>query len=157
MRKFSFIVAAMLLIAGCELEQRQGPTDDDIAAIKAQIDGLTVAYVARDWDAFAGFFTADGVWMPPGFPPLSGKNEWWSFVQPWWDESEILDIGVTTEQVVVSGNWAIEWHTEYQTAKLTPDAEPASLYFKGSWIFHRQGDGTWKIAQYIWNENVAPE
>jgi len=68
-----------------------------------------------------------------------------------------MDLGVTTEELVVINDWAIERHTEYQVTTFGESAEPASLYFKGIWIFRRQEDGSWKISQYIWNENTAPE
>jgi uncharacterized protein (TIGR02246 family) len=147
----------MLILVACEAERPQPSVDVERKAIEIVIEELTDAYKARDWDAFAGYFTDDGIWMPPGVAPLRGKNAWWSFVQQWWDSSRVMDIGVTTEELVVINDWAIERHTEYQVTTFGESAEPASLYFKGIWIFRRQEDGSWKISQYIWNENTAPE
>ncbi len=147
-------VATLNLLVACEPDRHEKVGGSDEMAIMTVIDELTDAYVARDWNEFAGHFTDDGVWMPPGLAPLSGKDEWWSFVQQWWDSSEIRDMGVTTEELVVIGSWAIERHTEFQVVVFGDDSEPVSLYFKGIWIFRRQDDGTWKIAQYIWNETV---
>jgi len=146
-----------VVIVGCEVERPQPSADVDRKAIESVIEELTNAYVARDWDAFTDFFSDDGVWMPPGMAPLRGKDAWWSFVQPWWDGSNVIDIGVTTEELVVIDDWAIERHTEYQITTFGDSAEPASLYFKGVWIFRRQDNGAWKIAQYIWNENTPPK
>lgn len=150
-------IIAMLMLVGCEADRPEPSIDVERKAIGIVIDELTNAYVARDWDTFAAYFTDDGVWMPPGVAPLRGKDSWWSFVQPWWDSSRVIDIGVTTEELVVIGDWAIERHTEFQVMMFGESEEPASLYFKGVWIFRRQDDGSWKIAQYIWNENTAPE
>lgn len=150
-------IAAMLMLLGCEAEQSEPSVDVERKAIKTVIDDLTNAYVARDWVAFAGFFTDEAIWMPPGITPLRGEEAWWSFVQQWWDSSNVTDIGVTTEELVVIDDWAIERHTEYQVTTFGDSAEPVSLYFKGIWIFRRQEDGSWKIAQYIWNENAPPE
>jgi len=147
----------MLILVGCEAERPQPSVGVERKAIEIVIEELTDAYKARDWDAFAGYFTDDGIWMPPGVAPLRGKNAWWSFVQQWWDSSRVMDLGVTTEELVVINDWAIERHTEYQVTTFGESAEPASLYFKGIWIFRRQEDGSWKISQYIWNENTAPE
>ncbi len=160
MRKIRLLSAALALtmisIAGCEPKQAPVSSDADVSAIEAVIDGSIDAFVARDWDSFAEFFTNDGVWMPPGVRPLTGKDEWWTVVEPWWHESTVIDIDITTEELIVSGDWAIERHAEYQVTRFGPDAEPAPMYFKGSWIFQRQDNGAWKIAQYIWNDNVAP-
>lgn len=148
---------SMLLLVGCDLGRPTDSADNDIAAVHTAIEGLTDAYVARDWDTFVGYFTDDAIWMPSGVPPLQGKNAWWEWVEPWWDVSTVVDIGVSTEELIVIEDWAIERLVEYQTARFGEAEEPASLYFKGIWIFRRQEDGSWKIARYIWNENPAPE
>ena len=70
--------------------------------------------------------------------------------------AEHVRVGVTTDELVVTGDWAIERHTEFQVSTFGDSAEPVSLYFKGVWIFRRQDDGSWKIARYIWNENIPP-
>ncbi len=148
---------SMLMFVGCEAEHPEPTLSDERQAIETVIEQLTDAYVARDWDAFASFFADDSVWMPPGIGPLRGKDAWWSFVQPWWDDSTVLEIGSTTEELVVIDDWAIEFHSEYQVMTFEDGAEPASLYFKGVWIFRRQEDGIWRITQYIWDEDVPPD
>ena len=160
MRRSSLLACAafiaMLMLVGCEAERSEPSVEDQRKAIEIVIGELTNAYMARDWDAFADYFTDDGIWMPPGVAPLHGKDAWWSFVQQWWDSSNVMDIGVTTDELLVINDWAIERHTEYQVTTFGESTEPASLYFKGIWIFRRQEDGSWKIAQYIWNENIPP-
>ncbi len=150
-------VTALLLLVGCESGTQPELVDEDSAAIGNSIEGLTDAYVARDWEAFAGFFAEDGVWMPPDVAPLRGKEAWWSFVQPWWDNSTVLEIGSTTEELIVIDDWAIEFHSEYQVMTFGDSTEPVSLYFKGVWIFRRQEDGSWRITQYIWDEDAPPD
>lgn len=149
-------ISTLTLLVACEPDRRVENVDADEAAIRTAIQEMTDAYAARDWSAFAGYFTDDGVWMPPGLAPLKGEDAWWSFVQEWWDSSEVRDIGVTTEELVVVGDWAIERHAEFQVVTLGESSEPVSMYFKGIWIFRRQGDGSWKVAHYIWNENIPP-
>ena len=105
-------VATLNLLVACEPDRHEKVDGSDEMAIKAVIDELTDAYVARDWNEFAGHFTDDGVWMPPGLAPLSGEDEWWSFVQPWWDSSEIRDMVVTTEEIVGNGSGEIERQTD---------------------------------------------
>jgi len=156
-RLATLLVAATIVLGGCAPDQPASSTDKDIVAIEAVIDGLTKAYVARDWDSFAQFFAEDGVWMPPGVEPLSGKAAWWEWVQPWWGSSTVVNIGVSTQDLVVIDDWAIERHVEYQSTIFGDAEAPTTLNFKGVWIFHRQKDGSWKIAQYIWNENNPSE
>jgi len=67
-------VIAMLILVGCEAERPQPSVGVERKAIEIVIEELTDAYKARDWDAFAGYFTDDGIWMPPGVAPLRGKK-----------------------------------------------------------------------------------
>ena len=107
------LVVATVLLIGCETDQLQTLEERDAAAIHMVIEKLTDAYVDRDWDRFAGFFDQDAIWMPPGAAPLSGEEAWWAWVQAWWDASTVVDIGVTTEELIISGDWAIERHSDF--------------------------------------------
>ena len=154
----AYVIAVILLfLVGCTADHQESTNDADIKEIEAVIEQFSDAYKARDWDAFSDFFTEDGVWMPPGLAPLKGKDEWRQFVEPWWDGSTVQEIGVTIEEIIVIEDWAIERHSEYQVTLFGDSAEPSTLFFKGVWILHRQNDGVWRIARYIWNENAAPE
>lgn len=119
----------------------------DVNAIKNTIKQLSDAYVARDWDGFTSFFTRDAVWMPPGQPPLVGKDEWWSWIGGRWDESTIEKMTVNHEEIVIAGHWAYEWHTETQFG---PGWQ---RNFKGIFIMQRQDDNSWKIARYSFNHS----
>ena len=145
-----------LLLTGCGTAQQTANTDADIAAIKSLAEQAIDAYVARDWERFAGFFTDDGIWMPPNMAPLVGKEAWWSFVQDWWDQSVVEQMNVSHEEIVVVGDWAYERHNETQLVIPKAGGEPSQHYFKGVWILQRQDDGSWKIARYIWNFSPAP-
>ena len=130
--------------------------DSDEAAVKAVGQSLTAAYIARDWDRFASHFTKDAIWLPNDFPPLQGKDAWWSFVEPFWHTSRIVDMDVQTREVVVDGDLAYERHDEMQVVvPAVGEGEEAIFHFKGIWIMQRQPDGHWKIARYIWNFSPA--
>ena len=69
----------------------------DRVAIENMTEAANEAYLERDGDTFTSFFTEDGVWLPPGQPPLAGKNAWGGFVERFWVptiacESESLDV-----------------------------------------------------------------
>ncbi len=150
------IVASMSLLIACDSDRRDKGIDADQAAIKTLIGKSIDAFVARDWDEFVGTFSEDAVWMPPGSGILRGQDAWWSFVQPWWNSSAVIEIDITTEELIVSGDWAIERHSEFQVFTIGDNPEPITAYFKAIWVFQRQVDGTWKISRYIWNESPPP-
>jgi len=78
---------------------------------------VTQAYIARDWDKFAGYFTEDAVWMPNDVLPLQGKEEWWMFVEPFWDTTAVVEMSVVSKEIVGAGEWAFERHTERQVIR----------------------------------------
>ena len=96
------LMGVVLLLDGCGTTQEAADTDADIAAIKSLAEQAQDAYVARDWERFAGFFTDDGVWMPPDMAPLVGKEAWWSWVQQWWDEDVVEQMNLSHEEIVVA-------------------------------------------------------
>jgi len=149
-------MGVVLLIVGCGTTQQAADTDADVAAIESLTEQVRDAYVARDWERFSGFFTNDGVWMPRNSMPLIGKEAWWSWIQGWWDQSAIEQMDVSTEEIVVAGDWAFERHNDTQVTTSKVDGETSQHYFKGIWILRRQEDDSWKIARYIWNRNPDP-
>jgi ketosteroid isomerase-like protein len=125
----------------------------DVRAIEKMLDEHDRAYALRDWDRYASFFTEDAVWMPPGQPPLVGKDAWWSWIGPKWQQSAFGQLTVVTshEEIVVAGDWAYEWHTQ---AQFGPGWQ---RYLKGILILQRQKSESWRIARYCFNHSPGPE
>ena len=146
-----------LLLNGCGTAQQAADTDADIAAIKNLTEQLQSAYVARDWDRFSGFFTDDGVWMPPDMAPLVGKEAWWSWVKQWWDQVAVERMKVSPEEIVVAGDWSFVRYNETTVYVPKAGGEPGESYFKGIWVLQRQANGSWQIARFIWNISPAPK
>ena len=116
-----------------------------VVAIESTLKEMAEAYVARDWDGFTSFFTDDGVWMPPGQPALIGKDAWWSWIGGGWAESTIQRLNSISEEIVIAGDWAYEWHNE------THVGQDYERKFTGIFILHRQSSGSWKVARYCFN------
>lgn len=148
----------ILSLAAFDAGAQEIDDEADIGAIKAVIEQLTEAYVARDWDRFSGFFTEDAVWVPADLPPLTGKAAWWSFVEQFWDSTAVEEIDLVSDEIILAGDWAFERHTETTTTVPTAgDGEASTSLYKGVWLWHREGDGSWKIARYVWNWFPAPD
>jgi uncharacterized protein (TIGR02246 family) len=139
------------------MAQQAVDTDADTAAIKRLSHEIQVAFMARDWEKFAAFFTRDAVWMPPDRLPLIGKDAWWSWAQGWWDDSAVEEMEVSIEEIIVAGDWAIERHKDAQVTTWKPSSETAQAFYNSVWILRRQDDDSWRIARYIWNLNPAPD
>ncbi len=146
------IAAAILLLIGCETDRREADINADTAAIKTVSKKSDEAWMAGDWNTFAGFYTDDTIWMPPGEAPLRGKDALRAWVEPIWNDYTFVDLRMPSEEIVVIDDWAYERHSE--VVKISEvGGEPMQYEQKGVRIFRREEDGSWKIARYIWNDN----
>jgi ketosteroid isomerase-like protein len=61
-----------------------------------------------------------------------------------------------SSEVQLMGDWAVQRYSVSMT--MTPKNGGAAVPFhgKGLHVFRRQPDGTWLIAQDIWNEDAPP-
>ncbi len=126
----------------------------DVEAIN-QVRELEVAVFASEAiEDLPTVFTDDVAFMPPNVPALIGEAS-----RSWFEETfdeYSLDIEYTDSDVTVIGDWAIERYAV--TATFTPEAggEAHTGNYKGIHIYRRQPDGSWRIAQDIWNSDEAP-
>jgi len=128
-----------------------------VDAIRRMTDDLKEAYAARDLEKFVNFFAEDTVCMPHGELPIVGRAAWRSWLQAWWDEDNVDWMDLSTDEIVVAGDWAYERHHEETVTTPRAGGDASSSHFKGVWLLRRDGDDAWRIARYIWNANPAPE
>ncbi len=151
------IAAAMLLLIGCETDRSETAIDADIAAIKTVSEQAAEAWKARDLDAAVGFYTDDTIWMGPDVAPIRGKDALRAWLEPEWNDFTIVELSMPSEEIVVIDDWAYERHFEYLVEIDKVNGESTQYYLKGVRIFRREEDGFWKIARYIYNEDVPPD
>lgn len=159
--KIAGLLMAGFLIASCDKYSGADANNTDHVEVEADAEAIRAlssavkeAYIARDWDQFAGYFTEDAIWMPNEVSPLTGKEQWWTFVAAFWGSTAVTEMEVVSEEIIVAGDWAFERHSERQVIHpVGGEGETVTYYFKGIWILRRQDNGSWKIARYIWNWN----
>ncbi len=151
------VLTAIFMFAVMEAAQSEPWSDEEsIGEIRQFVTSIEAAYIARDWDRFADHFTDDALWMPNGWHPLQGRAAWWSFAERFWTTTQVVEMDNVSDEIIVSGDWAIERHTEVTTT-INENKEKRTSRFKGVWILRRVEDGSWKIARYIWNQNPVPK
>ncbi len=153
----STIAAAILLLIGCETDRREADINADTTAIKTVSEQAVEAWKARDLDATVGFYTDDTIWMGPDVAPIRGKDALRAWLEPEWNDFTIVELSMPSEEIVVIDDWAFQRHINGWVEIDKVGGETTQYYFKGIWILRRQEDGSWKIARYIWNENVPPD
>ena len=129
----------------------------DVEAIKGVIEQLVESYTAGNLDSFVNSFTDDAVCMLPNRPPVIGKDAWRADMHRRFERSTVSDMDSTSEEIVVSGDWAFEWHNESAIYTSKETGESRQAFNKGVFIFRRQVDGSWRIARYVSNGSPAPE
>jgi uncharacterized protein (TIGR02246 family) len=149
------VTVATLLLAGCAR-----PQGSESAAATAAINEIWTRYSsslnAGDIDSWLSLWTDDGVQLPPGEPPVVGKDQIRARNKGVVDKFT-FNMSITNEEAGVAGDWAFA-RGRY-TATLTPKKPGQAVPIDGKYmtILRRQPDGTWKIYRDIFNSNVPTQ
>jgi ketosteroid isomerase-like protein len=109
---------------------------------------------ANDAAALGRLVTDDVVLMPPHVQPVSGTRgviDWFGGLVT---EARTTGIAVTQREVTLAGDLAVERGAFTWT--VAPARGGAEIEERGSFlaIWHRQPDGSWKLARNIWNSTL---
>jgi ketosteroid isomerase-like protein len=125
----------------------------DRTAIDKSHEAFLVAMRANDCNGILRLLSEDVVFAPPNEPNAAGKTA----VRAWCDAAfraaKTTAMAVSDRGVTMAGDWAIE-HGKFDWT-LAPAAGGAPIRELGSFlaIWHRQPDGSWKVARDIWNSS----
>ncbi len=158
---FFILISMVVALAACapatqEPAAEEPPcTEADMEAINKVLEQEVAAINAGDVEAFVALFTDDAVLMAPGEPAVIGTEAVRSWAQDFSDQFTV-QYTVTSEEIVVAGNWAFQRLSA--TLTLTPAAggDPIREGIKGIHICQRQPDGSWKLTRDIWNSDSPP-
>lgn len=130
-------------------------TEADVEAINDLRAEYFSAANAADVEALLTVWANDGVSMPPNQPAVTGKEAIRSLWQERFDQNT-YDITFTSDESVVSGDWAFV--RGITTGTLTPKAggEPNETKVKSIALYQRQVDGSWKTARVIYSSDNPP-
>jgi len=148
-------VLSMGAAAGAAAQKPVVNNAADEAAIAALSDREMVSFSAGTVDSNIALLSDDAVILPPNGPMLSGKDA----IRKWAADTVNryrVSGKYTDRKIIVSGDWASERFAG--ELSLTPKAGGAAITerIKGIHILRRQPDGSWKIAQDVWNTDTPP-
>jgi len=153
--RFHRAILSLVLLIWTGTSFSKEESTDAKAAIIAANDGYVQAIIAGDLDTLMTFYTQDAVLLPPLSPPVIGRNA----VRANWAEAFEQFIFVEAvsvfDEIVVLGNWAYgRGRYEGRNTLLNGSGEfEENLNFSGLW--HRDAEGSWKIARDMWNDSVT--
>jgi len=129
-------------------------TLDQNAIIDAN-DGYIRAILSEDLDLLMTYYAEDVTLLPPMSPPIKGKNA----VRAYWAEgmkqTTVIEAESTLDEILVFGNWAYS-RGRYKGKSIPDDGGHEyddKLNFSGMW--HRNEDGSWRIARDMWNSGAS--
>jgi len=105
-----------------------------------------------DIDGWVGLFEEGAVYMPPGQPAVTTREGLREIAKAGFTAWQ-SQIRITPDEIVPAGEWAFARSHVTGTATPVNGGAPVSVDLKQVVIYHRQSDGSWRIARLIINSN----
>jgi uncharacterized protein (TIGR02246 family) len=136
------------------------PLSDDkvTAAILQQLQRYERALNASDIDSVITLYAEDGVFMPQHSPPAVGRDAVRAAYRRVFDMIK-LDIRFQIDEIrPLSGDWAYARTRSAGTVKLlASDQPPGPEANQELFLLHRETNGEWRIARYIFSTTNPPK
>lgn len=146
-------VLATAAAFACARPAPQADTEADVAAINGIREREVALASSGSMDSLLTVYASDVHWMPPNEPAVHGEEA----LRKSWEAmlgQVTLNVAYTSSEVSVSGDWAVDRYTGVITATPKAGGSPTVEQIKGVHIMKRQPDGTWRIAQDVWNSDA---
>ena len=131
-------------------ETTLSPPDDE-QAIRKMTEDWTASVRAKDIARLASMVTEDAVFLPPGLPPIRGKQAVEAMYKRFFPQFSSVEQTVSIEEIEVCGEWAFAWGTEGYVLVPQTDGPSIQMQGKAMSILRRQPGGSWKFARGINN------
>lgn len=132
--------------------QQVKPHGDDENAIRALLQKMAEANNAGDIEGWVRLFAADGVYMPPGTPPVTTRAGLVSVAKAGFRNQVAVEIRPV--EVHVCGDWAFARTHVTGTVKVHDTGKVIPVDVKELFILSRAPGGEWRIARLINNRNT---
>lgn len=159
-RGIGFAVVVALLLAACTAGTQQPAAPaaaPDTAAIRAAGQARMAAVAAGNIDGYLAAYEDEAVWMPPQAEAIVGKAVAAQRLQGVLDEVSVETEGMVDEEIVMSPDWVLIRGRYLLTVTPKDGSGPQEAVGSSLTIWHRQEDGSFKIAYDIWNGDRAME
>lgn len=134
------------------------PIDEEEAAVRQQLTRYEQALNSSDVDRVMTLYTDDAVFMPQHRLPAVGRDAVRSAYRDVFDAID-LDIRFTIDEIrPLSRDWAFARTRSNGTVKVLGSNKPGSTEANQElFLLHREADGQWRIARYIFSTTNPPK
>lgn len=153
----SMALGAAIILSACsppadqpEVAAQAPDVSADLAAIEALLENVQQADMNGDIDGLLASYTDDIVSMPPDRPTIVGKAALRSYYEEAYAQLSIEALAMTPEETHVAGDWAFS-RGKFEETVVPVGGEPFDVIGKFLFVYHREADGSWKIARLIGN------
>lgn len=155
----ALLLAPAPLARAASAECPPGLSPQDRAAIRAVLEAYRTSWLKGDAQGVLDTLTADAVLLPAhGAPAVVGTE---AITKYWWPAggppSTVVQLDITVEQLegdcriaYARGRDDVAWTSEEKGAT-TRHGHPGT-YLN---VFRRLPDGTWRIAQHMWDDGAS--
>jgi uncharacterized protein (TIGR02246 family) len=155
MRVTEVLVGSVVVAALAACAPKPAATDNSavVAAVRAAQDRELAAVSSGNIDSALSVYAPDVMMMPPGEPAMNGHEA----LRKWLDamyKDYSFSGKYTSSDVQVSGDLAVAHYVGEMTMTPKKGGAPMTEKLKGVHVYKRQPDGTWKVAQDVWNSDA---
>jgi uncharacterized protein (TIGR02246 family) len=152
MNKLYPTLVSLIALIGCTQAGIESGGASDEAAIRDLIAQTAAANNAADTLGWVALFEEGAVYMPPGAPEVDSRVGLTEMAAAGFG-AYASDIQITPTEIVIAGDWAFARSHVTGTVKERGGEQIIPVDVKQLVIYHRQSDGSWKIARLINNRN----
>lgn len=125
----------------------------DLQVLKELLASENSAFRRKDADSYAALFTDDCVVTTPDGLRIRGHAAVRALLENLPEQFAASGDHAESDALVVVGDRAWELHA-VSVAGSTSGGQSAPRRYRGMHIYRRQADGTWRIAQDVWNATI---